>query len=179
MAMLNLRQSVRLLGVPLICVPLLAACANSQPNPTAPYVIPGGPGDTSFSRLGGADSGVIFRLPSERPVSDRQPPGIGVNAFLWRGALETLSSFPIVSADPFGGMIITDWYTPANAPGERFKESVLILGRDLSGDAVRVSVFRQVDRGGRWIDAPVNPVVLASIQNRVVDRARQLRASRG
>ena len=39
-------------------------------------------------------------------------PGIGVNAFLWRATLDTMSVWPIASADPFGGVIITDWYAP-------------------------------------------------------------------
>src|SRR6476661_7363353 len=42
--------------------------------------------------------------------------GIGVNAYLWRGALETINFIPLASADPFGGLIITDWYQPANTP---------------------------------------------------------------
>jgi Domain of unknown function (DUF3576) len=135
----------------------------------------GSPGDPTTSRAGGEDSGVIFRSGMARQVYAGGGVGVGVNAFLWRGALETLSALPLTSADPFGGVIITDWYTPANARGERFKESVFVLGRDLRGDAVRVSVFRQVNQGGRWIDAPVSPAVQADIQNQVLDRARQLR----
>jgi hypothetical protein len=164
--------SVQALAVPLICSMMLTACANVRPNPTPPYIIPGGPGDTSFTRVGGQDSGIIFRYPPERSV-----PGVGtgVNAFLWRGALETLGALPLASADPFGGVILTEWYSPPNTPGERFKETVLILSRDLRGDAVQVSVFHQVDRGGRWIDAPVSPEVQADIRNRVLDRARTLR----
>ncbi|MEK7801229.1 MAG: DUF3576 domain-containing protein, partial [Pseudomonadota bacterium] len=37
--------------------------------------------------------------------------GITVNAYLWRAALDTVSFMPLASADPFGGTIITDWYT--------------------------------------------------------------------
>ena len=98
-----------------------------------------------------------------------------MNAFLWRGALDTLSFLPLSSADPFGGVIITDWYTPADAQGERFKATAYILGRELRSDAIRVSVFRQVNQGGRWVDAPVSPVVQADIENKVLDRARKLR----
>ena len=101
--------------------------------------------------------------------------GIGVNAFLWRGALDTLSFLPLASADPFGGVIITDWYSPADAQGERFKATAYILGRDLRSDGIRVSVFRQVAQGGRWVDAPVDPVVSSDIENKVLDRARKLR----
>jgi hypothetical protein len=158
-----------------LCVLTLSACANSRPNPTAPGIIPQGPGDPSFSRIGGPDSGVIFRFPADRSVSSASGFGVGVNAFLWRGALETLSTLPLTSADPFGGVIITDWYTPANAAGQRFKDMVFIVGRDLRGDAVRVNVFRQINQGGRWIDAPVSAELETDIQNRVLDRARVLR----
>jgi hypothetical protein len=153
----------------------LTACAGVGPNPTPPYIIPDGPGDPAVARIGGADSGVIFRFPNNRPAFAGGAPGIGVNPFLWRGALETLSSLPLVSADPFGGVIITDWYSPANAQGERFKETAIVTGRGLQSDAVRVSVFRQVSRGGTWLDAPVDPAVQTDLQNRVLDRARLLR----
>ena len=69
--------------------------------------------------------------------------GIGVNGFLWRASLDTLSFLPLSSADPFGGVIITDWYAPPESPAERFKVTVYILGRELRSDGVRVAVFRQ------------------------------------
>ncbi len=34
---------------------------------------------------------------------------IGVNSYLWRATLDTISFMPLASADPFGGVIITDW----------------------------------------------------------------------
>jgi hypothetical protein len=101
--------------------------------------------------------------------------GIGVNAYLWRGALDTLSFMPLASADPFGGVIITDWYTPAAANGERFKASAYILGRELRSDGVRVAIFRQVLQNGQWVDAPVSPVTVGEIENKVLARARELR----
>ena len=70
--------------------------------------------------------------------------GIGVNAYLWRGALETINFMPLASADPFGGLIITDWYQPAGLTDERLKVHVLILDRSLRADGVQVSVFRQL-----------------------------------
>jgi hypothetical protein len=101
--------------------------------------------------------------------------GIGVNAYLWRGALDTLSFMPLASADPFGGVIITDWYTPPASSGERFKATAYILGRQLRSDGVRVSIFRQVLQNGQWVDAPVSPVTVGDIENKVLSRARELR----
>ncbi len=104
------------------------------------------------------------------------PEQVGVNAYLWRGALDTLAFMPLASADPFGGVIITDWYQPPSATGERFKATAFILGRQLRTDGVRVSIFRQVMQGGQWVDAPVNPTTTSEIENKVLLRARELRA---
>jgi len=100
---------------------------------------------------------------------------IGVNAYLWRGALDTLSFMPLQSADPFGGVIITDWYSPPDSPEERFKATAYILGRELRADALRVTIFRQVLQNGQWVDQPVSPVTVGDIENKVLERARQLR----
>ena len=102
--------------------------------------------------------------------------GLGVNAYLWRGALDTLSFMPLASADPFGGVIITDWYQPPAGGGERFKATAYILGRQLRADGVRVSVFRQVAKGGTWVDAPVSAGTASEIEDKVLARARDLRA---
>ncbi|MEX2453474.1 MAG: DUF3576 domain-containing protein [Rhodospirillaceae bacterium] len=102
--------------------------------------------------------------------------GIGVNNFLWRATLDTVSFMPLSSADPFGGVIITDWYTPPETPGDRFKMNVYILGRELRADGVRVAVFRQNRQGDdQWTDAPVTDVTATNLENEILTRARQLR----
>ncbi len=102
--------------------------------------------------------------------------GIGVNSFLWRASLDTISFMPLVSADPFGGVIITDWYSPPEAKLERFKVNVYILGRDLRADGVRASVFRQLlDSNGTWIDAEVEASTPTELENAILARARELR----
>ena len=100
---------------------------------------------------------------------------LGVNAYLWRGALDTLAFMPLASADPFGGVIITDWYQPPASPGERFKATAYILGRQLRADSVRIAIFRQVLQGSQWQDAPVSPTTTGEIENKVLARARELR----
>jgi hypothetical protein len=102
--------------------------------------------------------------------------GGGVNAYLWRGALDTLSFMPISSADAVGGLILTDWYTPPAAKGERFKITAYILDRRLRSDALRVSVFRQVREGDAWVDSPPSPNTASDITTKILTRARQLRA---
>ena len=101
--------------------------------------------------------------------------GIGVNAFLWRASLDTVSFMPLSSADPFGGVIITDWYSPPESPEERFKVNVFILGRDLRADGVRARVFRQVNGGGTWKDAQVGDTTGIDLENAILTRARELR----
>ncbi|WP_213474860.1 DUF3576 domain-containing protein [Thalassospira tepidiphila] len=102
--------------------------------------------------------------------------GIGVNSFLWRASLDTLSFMPLNSADPFGGVIITDWYTPPESPDERFKLTAYILGTALRSDAIKVSVFRQVSVGpNQWQDAVVEPGTVTSMEDAILTRARQLR----
>ena len=102
--------------------------------------------------------------------------GIGVNSFLWRASLDTVSFMPLASADPFGGVIITDWYRDPNAEGERFKITVYILDRRLRADGVKVAVFRQArDERGDWVDARVAPSTALQIENAILVRARQLR----
>jgi len=98
-----------------------------------------------------------------------------VNAYLWRGTLDTLSFMPLASADPFGGVIITDWYSPPNSNDERFKATAYILSRQLRSDGVRVTIFRQVLQNGQWVDATVSPVTVGEIEDKVLVRARQLR----
>ena len=129
--------------------------------------------DASQTRLAASDG--LAPAKTGRPDA-QQGGGIGVNAYLWRGALETLSFMPLAQTDPFGGVIITDWYSPPTTSGERFKATAYILGRQLRTDGVRVSLFRQVQDDGRWVDAPVSPTTTGEIENRVLARARELRA---
>ncbi|HEX7774939.1 MAG TPA: DUF3576 domain-containing protein [Parvibaculum sp.] len=102
--------------------------------------------------------------------------GIGVNSFLWRASLDTISFMPLASADPFGGVIITDWYQDPKTPGERFKITVYIMDRRLRADGVKVAVFRQAkDAKGVWADSATNPQTGPQIENAILVRARQLR----
>ncbi len=101
--------------------------------------------------------------------------GIGVNSYLWRASLDTISFMPLSSADPFGGVIITDWYSPPETPKERFKMNVYILGRQLRADGVRVAIFRQAKGRDDWADATVRKETVVNMENKILIRARQLR----
>ena len=135
-------------------------------------------GGNSQGRLfAGQGQGLVLGAAKTADTAGRdESTSLGVNAYLWRGALDTLSFMPLASADPFGGVIITDWYQPPAATGERFKATAYILGRQLRADAIRVSIFRQVQQGNGWVDAPVSPQTVGEIENKVLARARELRA---
>lgn len=105
--------------------------------------------------------------------------GIGVNGYLWRASLDTLSFMPIASADPFGGLITTDWHSPDPSAQERIKLNVFILDRDLRADGVKVSVFKQTldSETKKWADAPVSDATANALEETILMRARQLRMS--
>jgi hypothetical protein len=184
-AMRSTPISVRLLPVALLAVMAVAGCSSSaiKPNPTpADFngLGSGSAGDPSVTRLGGSDSGTIFGIGKGPKDKDQGTgtgggSGIGVNAFLWRGALDTIAFMPLASADPFGGVIITDWYTPPGTTGERFKATVYILSRELRSDGVRVNIYRQVLQDGQWVDATVSDSTVGDIENKVLARARLMR----
>ena len=103
---------------------------------------------------------------------------IGVNGYLWRATLDTLSFMPLASADPYGGVVITDWYTNPEKPDERFKCTVYILDARLRADGLNVAVFKQnKNAAGDWIDAPSTSQTETDIENSILTRARQLRLS--
>jgi hypothetical protein len=100
---------------------------------------------------------------------------IGVNAYLWRAALDTVSFAPLLQADSNGGVIVTDWYAnPAN-PGERVKLTVTILDQDLRADALRVAASRQVNDSGNWVEAPVQAATVQKLEDIILTKARDLR----
>ncbi len=100
---------------------------------------------------------------------------IGVNSYLWRATLDTLSFMPLVQTDSNGGVIVTDWYANPSAPNERMKLTVSILDQDLRADALRVAASRQLMQNGQWIDAPVKAATVQKLEEIILTRARSLR----
>jgi len=100
---------------------------------------------------------------------------IGVNAYLWRAALDTISFAPLLQADANTGVIITDWYSNPQSPNERVKVTVAILDQDLRADALRVTASRQTNQGGQWVNAPVSAATVQKLEDIILTRARDLR----
>ena len=100
---------------------------------------------------------------------------IGVNAYLWRAALDTVSFAPLLQADANTGVIITDWYAHPNSPAERVKLTVSILDQDLRADALKVSASRQINQAGSWVSAPVSASTVQKLEDIILTRARDIR----
>jgi len=100
---------------------------------------------------------------------------IGVNAYLWRAALDTVSFAPLLQADANTGVIITDWYANPNTPGERVKLTVTILDQDLRADALKVAASREVSQNGVWVAAPVSASTVQKLEDIILTRARDIR----
>ena len=100
---------------------------------------------------------------------------IGVNAYLWKAAVDTVSFAPLIQANPNSGVIITDWYANPKAPGERVKLTVAVLDQDLRADALRVSASRETNQNGTWVAAPVSAATVQKLEDIILTRARDLR----
>lgn len=114
----------------------------------------------------------------EIPRSDlaaAQTTTIGVNSYLWRAALDTLSFAPMAQVDSAGGVIVTDWYINPSSPNERVKITATILDSDLRADALRVAASRQVNQGGQWVEAPVAAATVQKLEEIILTKARELR----
>jgi Domain of unknown function (DUF3576) len=121
-----------------------------------------------------SSSGNLFTFGHGTNNNGNAAGAVQVNAYLWRGTLDTLAFMPLVSADPFGGVIITDWYVPPATPDERFKVNAYILSNQMTADAVKVSVFHQVLQNGQWIDTPADPSTANGLEDRILAQAANL-----
>jgi len=109
------------------------------------------------------------------PIAPARISQIGVNSYLWRAAVDTLSFMPLVQSDSAGGVLVTDWYANPAAPNERTKVTVSILDQELRADALKVAVARQVNQGGQWADAPVQAATVQKLEEIILTKARDLR----
>jgi hypothetical protein len=172
--------SIRLLA--LLCgAGLLAACAGENTRSVRNDEYGDWRGTQARNRPAGATSGiVVFGVDKDREAREAAAAGgasgMSVNAYLWRATLDTLSFMPLSAADPFGGTIITDWYSPPAAHGERFRAQAYVIGRQLRADGVRVQVFRQTLERGQWVDSPVSLATNAEMEDKVLARAREMRS---
>lgn len=153
-----------------LCLGFLTSCTGSSVTNEGPPLSAEEQRKTGFGKLFGDDT-LVFG----KSKSSTQGTGIGVNAFLWRASLEVLSFMPLSQVDPFGGVVLTSWYTPPHNQDERFKIDLLILDPQLRSDALKVSVFHQVRKKGAWVNTVVPASMMNEIEEAVLLRARQLK----
>ena len=170
----SLRALPRLLMLGVVMAPTLCACSLFESKKLPPGQTPAQAPESTIK--GDVSRQTTPSLPAfAKDVDTTVGQRIGVNRFLWQGALDTVSFMPLVSADPFGGVIITDWYAPPETPQERFKLNVYILGRDLRAEAVRVAVFHQKQTDGQWLDVPTESATATELEDTILSRAQTLR----
>lgn len=109
------------------------------------------------------------------PLAPSQTTTLGVNSYLWRASLDSVSFMPLLQSDSNGGVIITDWYTNPKNPGERMKVSIAVLSDDLRADALRVTAVRETQQGSNWVQAPVQAATVQKLEEVILTRARDLR----
>jgi hypothetical protein len=114
---------------------------------------------------------------SSADIGPEENGALGVNAYLWRASLDTLSFLPLASADPYGGVIITDWYANPEKKDERMKATVYILDTRLRADGISAAVFRETLTNGVWTPASVSPDTNVALENAILSKARELRLS--
>ncbi|MEO9467903.1 DUF3576 domain-containing protein [Parasphingorhabdus sp.] len=139
--------------------------------PSASYLRPALSGLAAVALLSACAS-------NNRPEADlaaSQITTIGVNSYLWRATLDSLSFMPLTQTDSNGGVILTDWYVNPENPAERMKLNISILDQDLRADALRVAASRQVRSGTTWVDAPVKAATTQKLEQIILTKARDLR----
>lgn len=159
---------------------ILTACGGVRDDDYYPEDDPG-TDQTEMRRQGEAEEPGLFSgaLSLGGLTGSKKSSSLGVNSFLWRASLDTLSFMPLTTADPTGGVIITDWHSNPQVPAERFKLTVYILDTRLRADGVKVAVFRQEKDGAEWRDANVNPATAVQLENQILRRARELKVGVG
>ena len=171
---INLLENFRTLTLlTLLLTGLLTGCADLQTTHDDEIVTKRERKYSGYGKFFGEDT-LLFGGESS---SKKPDVGIGVNTYLWRASLDTLSFMPLRSVDPFGGVILTEWYASKKTPNQRLKVDVRILDRVLRADGLSISIFRQEYKKGRWVQANVSPHTKRDIEDAILNRARQLRSS--
>ncbi len=153
----------------------LAACSGT----TKDVSYPKSPEDQAAERVGKltGDEGLKI-IGGSKKKGRSATEAINVNSYLWRASLDAVYFMPLISADPFGGVILTDWYMVSPNAKERFKFNIIIVGAELRPDAIKVSGFKQIkDSTGHWKDAAINSQLVSDIEDRILLKARELKVT--
>jgi hypothetical protein len=153
-----------------IAVLFVTACSSTEPQNASTKKHKDGSFFTGRSETG-------ITLEDISSSSNKSSSGIPVNALLWRASLDITSILPIDDIDVFSGTVITDWYSLPSQPNEQIKLAVFVLDKELRSDAIRVVVYVQSRQGNVWQDAGIDPELSTRLEDLILTRARELRAS--
>lgn len=133
-----------------------------------------------YENLEGGKDSILGDLSIGGP-STKKEEGVGgnaaVNVFLWRAALETLALGPLESADPFGGIIITDWFNLEEQPGAEYRVTAYILGRSLRTDNIKVAMYVRAAENGKTLTKRAAQAAERRLENLILTKARTIRAT--
>jgi hypothetical protein len=152
-------------------VVLLSACSGikTEAPEVNPTDMPKGPG------LFSGESGNILEGFKSSRGSAETGGNIGVNIYLWRAALESIAFMPITQADSNGGVITTDWYSQPGQPDERVRANVLILGKTLRSDALKVTLFKQQRKNNEWTNVDISNATITALEDTILTKARAIK----
>lgn len=175
-------KNLHILGKALVVSTLLLTACGGDEGPDIEHKYPDRQREEreKYGTISGSPDGFnIFGGSKRNRNRDNGNYGIGVNGYLWRASLDTLNFMPIASADPFGGVIITEWYNPPGSANERIKLNVMILDRQLRADGIKVSIFRQEYGARGWHDVATDQKAVVDFENAILTRARELKIHHG
>ncbi len=116
---------------------------------------------------------------SKKPkLAAEAPPRVttlGINAYLWRAALDTIGFMPLAQVDSNGGVILSDWYVSPQTANERVKVAITVMDTELRADALKVNVQRQTLGATGWTEANVRAGTVQRLEETILAKARDLR----
>ena len=149
---------------------LLSSCSSL---PTTPVDDSKGPISVITGKPSADGINIMDLQKKDKPGGD----GLPVNALLWRAALDIASFVPLDDVDTFGGSIVTEWHQPESSTNKRLKLAMFVIGRELRSDAITVHAYLQNRHGTEWVDAGRDEALGRKLEDLVLARARELRAT--
>ena len=105
--------------------------------------------------------------------------GMPINPYLWKGSIETVEFMPLISADPFAGIILTDWYSSGENMNERCKVNIFIKGVELNSQNLKVNSFCQkLNINNIWMDQPSVLDNNVQLENAIFNKAKKYRLAK-
>lgn len=153
------------------CVLLLLGCSGNR------SIIPGTTGsqrevETELARNNPTSAANVRQSSIFDLFSNSTDPNtrLEVNKYIWRASLEVLDFMPIQTVDPFSGVIVMGYGTPPGS-SQAYRATVFVQDPALDARSLNVSL---ATRGG-----PVSDEAIRAVEDAILTRARQLRATDG